>query len=149
MRPAVALVLLACAPRSLPAPEVAEPPPTDHVSAAGRTYVLRALRAEALGDPEEARRAWAWAVRYDPDARARQGRFLLESGDHEAAEQAFRDAIERWPDNPEALTGLAHLDARYQRPSPSLDTLLEISPCRAVFVPGDHRREAVARCRAR
>ncbi|MCB9672497.1 MAG: hypothetical protein H6736_08035 [Alphaproteobacteria bacterium] len=149
MRRAVPIVILvACATHVVPvvAPTAVDTGP--HPSA--RAWVLRAHLAEHRGDLEEATDAWAWARRYDPDAAAAHGAFLLRMGAFGPAGSAFRDALTRDPLDTDALLGLATLEARDGLPAPEhIDPVVEASPCRALFVPGPHQDRALALCRAR
>lgn len=150
MRWAVVIIcVVGCASRVVP---VALEPLVGPVlpEAAARAWVLRAYRAEAVGDLEEAARAWRWARRYDDGAATAHGRFLLGQGAVDAAEQAFADGLVWDPTSVEAQIGMAAVKrARDEDPTPWLTPLLEDHPCRVVGAGSSIEREAVRRCRAR
>jgi hypothetical protein len=114
----------------------------DGPDAEARGWALRAYRAELLGDDEEVRRAWRWALRRDDDAVVHRAEALARIGDREAAQRGFRTGL----DGPHGLRARAGLLTIGWDDPGLLAVVDRESPCRAWwFAPTVERAR---RCRA-
>lgn len=84
-----------------------------------RTKLLRARLAEARGNPDEARRLYGQAARgehVEVEAHARLGAMELSLGRADEALAAARQALERSPDDPDAISVAARAHVAKEQP---------------------------------